>query len=368
MGLLLCYHSRIYQILKTSSRQNHYNASWKRTGLDVCMSWKSLNEILTGGLRCYLEEMAIDARSTCYIQVVILKCSHPSIMLYRFHLRPTFPDQQSGRFCGWIIGGKWEKCWIRIDRCYCVDIYWNHRKLEWNLLIKVQLLTFLAFEILLRASDLPCHHHVSRSFCLPDLREKFEANFGDSKWLGTCYSNEYGYRFHCDGASNCARYMGKLHWSRLGAVPTWSPGRNRFRFRADSSCWYVFLLSTGFFPLTLSNFIWERKVLKALTINGVKPQASWIVKKNLLICLAVCAYLTSYVCQFMGPARMEWNGAVQKRVGITSSVLGQLKALKMKGLTEHLSKNLQSLRVSELKFSKKFRMLIFWLNLIGILP
>lgn len=67
----------------------------------------------------------------------------------------------------------------------------------------------------------------------------------------------------------------------------------------------------------------------------------------------------------MGPTRMIWNRAVQKRVAVTSETLSQMKGIKMLGLTDRLSGLVQDLRDAELDFSKQFRLLIVWINMIG---
>lgn len=67
----------------------------------------------------------------------------------------------------------------------------------------------------------------------------------------------------------------------------------------------------------------------------------------------------------MGRNRMIWNGAVQKRVAATSSVLNQIKAIKLMGWTGRCSTLLQNLRTNELDLSKKFWGLIVWVNMIG---
>lgn len=62
---------------------------------------------------------------------------------------------------------------------------------------------------------------------------------------------------------------------------------------------------------------------------------------------------------------MEWSGGVQKRVGDTSSMLSQMKSLKMMGLTDYMGKHLRRLRIHELDLSKKFRTMIVWIIAIG---
>lgn len=67
----------------------------------------------------------------------------------------------------------------------------------------------------------------------------------------------------------------------------------------------------------------------------------------------------------MEPATVKWNEAVQKRVGETSSMLNQMKGIKMMGLTDFFLKMVQGLRVHELKVSAKFRWLLVYFNALG---
>ncbi|KAK1701087.1 putative ABC multidrug transporter [Colletotrichum godetiae] len=85
----------------------------------------------------------------------------------------------------------------------------------------------------------------------------------------------------------------------------------------------------------------------------------------LLIPGLVCTALTTKLSTRMAPARVAWNQGVQKRVSITSSMLTQIKGIKMMGLTDHFSNIIQKLRVSELKLSTKFRILVTILSVIA---
>ncbi len=67
----------------------------------------------------------------------------------------------------------------------------------------------------------------------------------------------------------------------------------------------------------------------------------------------------------MGPAKVEWSKGVQKRVHVTASLLAQIKSIKMMGLSEYMRDTIQGLRVTEVEFSKKFRVLISWLSFLG---
>jgi len=82
----------------------------------------------------------------------------------------------------------------------------------------------------------------------------------------------------------------------------------------------------------------------------------------------VSSIASGKVAKGMGPARMAWNKNVQKRVAVTTSVLHQIKGVKMTGLSESVSHSIQSHRVTELESSKGFRILAVWLNMIGTRP
>jgi ATP-binding cassette subfamily C (CFTR/MRP) protein 1 len=73
----------------------------------------------------------------------------------------------------------------------------------------------------------------------------------------------------------------------------------------------------------------------------------------------------SQVAKYIGPYRVLWNQAIQERVSATSSVLNQMKGVKLLGLTAALETNIQSLRNTELNKSRKYRWMIVWLNVIG---
>ena len=81
----------------------------------------------------------------------------------------------------------------------------------------------------------------------------------------------------------------------------------------------------------------------------------------------VSSIATGRVARGIGPARMAWNGRVQQRVSTTSSTLSQIKGIKMMGLTDRITRHIQSLRVAELDSSKDFRLLFVWMNVIGTL-
>ncbi|PON29457.1 hypothetical protein TGAM01_v201706 [Trichoderma gamsii] len=55
--------------------------------------------------------------------------------------------------------------------------------------------------------------------------------------------------------------------------------------------------------------------------------------------------------------RVGWLEKTQKRVGITSAMIGHIKSIKMSGLSKHLSDTIAALRVQEIAASKPFRVM-----------
>ncbi|KAI8311183.1 ABC transporter [Colletotrichum sp. SAR11_59] len=84
----------------------------------------------------------------------------------------------------------------------------------------------------------------------------------------------------------------------------------------------------------------------------------------LLIPGLLCTAVTTKLSARMAPARVAWNEGVQKRISITSSLLDQIKGVKMMGLADHFSSIVQKFRITELKLSVKFRILITFLSVI----
>ncbi|KAK0643218.1 P-loop containing nucleoside triphosphate hydrolase protein [Cercophora newfieldiana] len=80
--------------------------------------------------------------------------------------------------------------------------------------------------------------------------------------------------------------------------------------------------------------------------------------------ILVATALNERIAKKIGPAKMAWNQGIQERVSATSSMLGQMKGIKMSGLGRFFAKHVQSLRDEEIKLSKTFRMSTILLNLI----
>ncbi|CVL11312.1 related to multidrug resistance-associated protein [Fusarium proliferatum] len=92
-------------------------------------------------------------------------------------------------------------------------------------------------------------------------------------------------------------------------------------------------------------------------------------KPSLLVLVptVITTIVSGVISPAMEPATVKWNEAVQKRVGETSSMLNQMKGIKMMGLTDFFLKMVQGLRVHELKVSAKFRWLLVYFNALAMI-
>ncbi|GKT41790.1 ABC transporter atnG [Colletotrichum spaethianum] len=90
--------------------------------------------------------------------------------------------------------------------------------------------------------------------------------------------------------------------------------------------------------------------------------ASWLLGLQLsLACLAPIVLVltaTSKISVATKTAQTRWIEKIQERLRATTSMLGEIKAVKMLGLTEVMSNKIQSLREEEINTSKSFRKLL----------
>ncbi|GKT41588.1 ABC transporter atnG [Colletotrichum spaethianum] len=71
--------------------------------------------------------------------------------------------------------------------------------------------------------------------------------------------------------------------------------------------------------------------------------------------MSVCVSVGVRVGQLVPPRQRRWMEAIQKRVGITTEIIGSVKGVKMSGLSAAVQDQIQGLRDFELDESKKFR-------------
>lgn len=65
--------------------------------------------------------------------------------------------------------------------------------------------------------------------------------------------------------------------------------------------------------------------------------------------------MSGLLAPLVGKGQMQWNEAVQTRIDVTARTLGQMKELKLLGLTDKLTTLIQKLRAAEIQISTKYR-------------
>ncbi|TDZ14283.1 ABC transporter atnG [Colletotrichum orbiculare MAFF 240422] len=103
--------------------------------------------------------------------------------------------------------------------------------------------------------------------------------------------------------------------------------------------------------------------------------ALWILSSQLgavsiaPIIVAVSSVLVSIkVGQMVPPRQRRWMQAIQKRVGITTDIVGAIRGVKMSGLSDVVQDQIQRLRAFELDESKRFRRVQIGNVLVGQFP
>jgi ATP-binding cassette subfamily C (CFTR/MRP) protein 1 len=72
--------------------------------------------------------------------------------------------------------------------------------------------------------------------------------------------------------------------------------------------------------------------------------------------------MSASVGQTIGQRQKAWSQATQKRIAMTSSMLGSVKALKMMGLSDIIESNVRAQRVDEISVAADFRWMLVYFN------
>ncbi len=122
------------------------------------------------------------------------------------------------------------------------------------------------------------------------------------------------------------------------------------------------LMSTDIDRLATSidslNEVWARVIEMSIGVWLLERQLGWVCVAPIVI-VTLAVFASGHVAKRIGPRQAQWVKAIQKRVGVTSSMLGSMKSVKMMGLSDTMFETLDSYRVRELKLSKHFR----WMSL-----
>jgi ATP-binding cassette, subfamily C (CFTR/MRP), member 1 len=84
-----------------------------------------------------------------------------------------------------------------------------------------------------------------------------------------------------------------------------------------------------------------------------------------IIITVICVGLQTWLSSKTGSRQGKWVEAVQRRIGVTSTVLRSMKSIKLAGLVDSMSDLLHNERVRELDLAKSFRVIITLANVFG---
>jgi ATP-binding cassette, subfamily C (CFTR/MRP), member 1 len=125
----------------------------------------------------------------------------------------------------------------------------------------------------------------------------------------------------------------------------------------------------------------DRITITAYVLINIIPEiievalALWILTTQLgtsaisaIILCFICAAFSMYIAKLVPLRQTKWMAAIQKRVGITSNIIGAVKGIKVAGLTNNAETQIQGLRDFELAQSKQFRKIQVISILAGMYP
>lgn len=84
--------------------------------------------------------------------------------------------------------------------------------------------------------------------------------------------------------------------------------------------------------------------------------------------VTICFALLGILINFTGDSQRAWMAGVQKRVGLTATVIASIKNLKISGLSSTIGEYIQQLRVDELAAGARFRKIFILAAVFGYVP
>ena len=117
---------------------------------------------------------------------------------------------------------------------------------------------------------------------------------------------------------------------------------------------------TTFFIVNLAPDVVQLAI--ALWILGVQLGATSIAP--VVLCV-ICAGIAARIAKMVPPRQRRWMAAIQKRVGITSDIIGSMKGVKVAGMGDKAEEQIQGLRDYELEQSVHFRKLNITTLMLG---
>ncbi|KAJ5794580.1 ABC transporter [Penicillium paradoxum] len=101
--------------------------------------------------------------------------------------------------------------------------------------------------------------------------------------------------------------------------------------------------------------VWANVAQIGLAVWLLERQVSWACVAPVTVSLASIV-VSGLLAPMIGKGQMQWNESIQTRIDVTARTLGQMKELKLLGLTDKLTSLIQKLRTAEIQISTKYRM------------
>lgn len=119
--------------------------------------------------------------------------------------------------------------------------------------------------------------------------------------------------------------------------------------------------------LTELNECWARVLEVILGVFMLAKQLGWVCAVPLVL-VVVGFFGAKQIASGIGNSQKVWVDAVQRRFAMTSSMLLNIRAIRMTGLGRVFMKRIQQERVDETKMMSKFRWYIVWQNAVQNVP
>ncbi|KAF6842276.1 ABC multidrug transporter [Colletotrichum musicola] len=112
---------------------------------------------------------------------------------------------------------------------------------------------------------------------------------------------------------------------------------------------------------------WANVIQIALATWILSTHIGYAAAGPIIVSLAALA-ITIGLAPATQKYQVSWIESVQKRIGITSSMMGHVKSIKVSGLTQKLSETIAELRLSEMKAAVPFRVIAAITSAIAQIP
>ncbi len=128
------------------------------------------------------------------------------------------------------------------------------------------------------------------------------------------------------------------------------------------------LMSTDVDRITMTTFLCVKlgpdilQLIVALCILGTQLGAASVAP--VILCV-ICIGIAARIGKLVPPRQRRWMAATQKRVGITSDIIGAMKGVKVAGLSVNVDKQIDGLRGYEIERSVQFRKMQISTQLLG---